>query len=68
MQSQEPNPYPNPQSNLHPTLDPGPLTPHPSPLTLTPLPLQFKFYGDDFKCPTCGAGKDSFVDNGIVEV
>ena len=29
---------------------------------------EFKFYGDDFKCPTCGAGKDSFVDNGIVEV
>jgi rubrerythrin len=29
---------------------------------------EFKFYGDDFKCPTCGAGKDSFVDNGVVEV
>ena len=28
----------------------------------------FKFYGDDFKCPTCDAGKDAFVDNGVVEV
>lgn len=23
---------------------------------------EFKFYGDDFKCPQCGAGKDSFTD------
>ena len=29
---------------------------------------EFKFYGDDFKCPTCGADKGSFVDNGVVEV
>jgi len=29
---------------------------------------EFKFYGDDFKCPTCDAGKDAFVDNGVVEV
>jgi len=28
---------------------------------------EFKFYGDDFKCPTCGADKSSFVDNGLVE-
>ena len=25
---------------------------------------EFKFFGDDFKCPQCGSGKDSFVDNG----
>lgn len=29
---------------------------------------EFKFYGDDFKCPNCGADKDAFVDNGVVEV
>ena len=29
---------------------------------------EFKFYGDDFKCPQpdCGAGKDAFVDNGVI--
>jgi rubredoxin len=29
---------------------------------------EFKFYGDDFSCPTCGADKNAFVDNGVVEV
>ena len=29
---------------------------------------EFKFYGDDFKCPGCGADKSAFVDNGVVEV
>ena len=54
---------------LTPTLDPTLITPTLTPTpTPTPLPLQFKFYGDDFKCPTCGAGKDSFIDNGVVEV
>lgn len=28
---------------------------------------EFKFFGADFTCPGCGAGKDSFVDNGPVE-
>ena len=27
---------------------------------------EFKFFGDDFECPGCGAGKDAFVDNGPV--
>jgi len=27
---------------------------------------EFKFFGDDFKCPQCGSGKDAFVDNGPV--
>jgi len=27
---------------------------------------EFKFFGDDFKCPQCGAGKDEFVDKGVV--
>jgi len=29
---------------------------------------EFKFYGADFKCPTCGTGKEDFVDNGLVDV
>ena len=31
---------------------------------------EFKFYGADFKCPqpNCNAGKEAFVDNGVVEV
>ena len=24
---------------------------------------EFKFYGDDFTCPGCGAGKSEFVEN-----
>ena len=28
---------------------------------------EFKFFGADFTCPGCGAGKDAFVDNGPVE-
>ena len=26
---------------------------------------EFKFFGDNFKCPTCGAGKEFFKDNSI---
>ena len=26
---------------------------------------EFKFYGDDFKCTQCGAGKESFKDNSL---
>ena len=61
-------PNPNPNPNLHPNPNPNPHpNPNPNP-NPNPLPLQFKFYGDDFKCPTCGADKGSFVDNGVVEV
>jgi len=28
---------------------------------------EFKFFGDDFTCPQCGADKDAFVDNGPVD-
>jgi rubredoxin len=28
---------------------------------------EFKFFGNDFKCPQCGAAKSAFVDNGPVE-
>ena len=28
---------------------------------------EFKFYGDDFKCPECGAGKDKFKGRDIDE-
>jgi len=27
---------------------------------------EFKFFGEGFSCPQCGAGKDAFVDNGPV--
>ena len=27
---------------------------------------EHKFFGDSFTCPQCGAGKDQFVDNGVV--
>ena len=26
---------------------------------------EFKFFGDDFKCGTCGAGKEFFKDNSL---
>ncbi|CAN0341550.1 unnamed protein product [Ectocarpus sp. 8 AP-2014] len=26
---------------------------------------EFKFFGDDFKCPECGAGKNKFLESSM---